>query len=172
VDFASDLKKQAYPKENIKSAVLLQRFLIGLQPQINCQILLRKKPATFEEAIAEAVEVEEALSYSHEEISKRTPPSTVNAVSGGPEAKLSQDPTSLKLQDTLDDISKHLEQLETKVQESKRQTSAVEGYRQQRGPRPSNRRCYLCGEEGHFKRECPLNYPRPAGGVGGWPKNH
>lgn len=172
VDFASDLKKlfqQAFPEEDTKSAVLLQRFLTGLQPQISSQILLRKKPETFEQAIADAIEVEEALSYNRVE---QPSSSTVNAVSNL-ESKPSQDPTSLKLLGTLDSISKRLEQLETKLQEAKPQDMRGGGFRrQQRGSRPSSRRCYICGAEDHLKRECPLNYTRPATGVGSWPRNN
>ena len=173
VDFASDLKKlfkQAFPEEDTRSAVLLQRFLTGLQPQVSSQILLRKKPDTFEQAIAEAVEVEEALSYNRAE---RASSSTVNAVGTGAEAKPSQDPTSSKLLDTLDVISKRLEQLETKLQETKPRDSRGGGFRrQQRGTRQDSRRCFICGAYDHLKRECPLNYPRPAAGVGSWPRNN
>ena len=179
VDFASELKKlfkQAFPDEDTKSAVLLQRFLIGLKPQISTQILLRKKPETFQQAIADAVEVEEALSYNISRVEEKPSPNPVNAVStGSTTPHTMQHPPSMKLQDTLDTISKRLEQLETKVQEGKPRSERGGGYRrgQPRWTRQPSRRqcCYLCGEEGHFKRECPLNYTRPAGGVGSWPGN-
>lgn len=64
VDNAHALKKLfkiAYPGEEMTSAVLLQRFLTGLQPEISRQLLLRKKPATFAEALEAAVEIEYAF---------------------------------------------------------------------------------------------------------------
>ena len=30
--------------------------------------------------------------------------------------------------------------------------------------------CWICQEEWHIKADCPLNYNRPAGPVGSWPK--
>ena len=60
-DFASELKKlfqQAFPGEDVNSTVLLQRYLTGLRPTISRQILLRKKPDTFQQAITNATEVE------------------------------------------------------------------------------------------------------------------
>ena len=62
-DFASELKKLFKRKEDTKIAVLPQKILTGRKPQISCKFLLRKKPETFEEAIACAIEVREALSY-------------------------------------------------------------------------------------------------------------
>lgn len=93
VDFASELKKlfkQAFPEEDTKFAVLLQRFLTGLQPQISCQILLCKKPDSFEQAIADAVEVQEAFSYNPSLGEDKPSPNAVNAVSTGSETKPSQ----------------------------------------------------------------------------------
>ena len=53
-DFADALKKlfkTAYPGEAITSAVLLQRFLTGLRPEIGRQLLLRTKPTDFPAAV-------------------------------------------------------------------------------------------------------------------------
>ena len=120
VDFASELRKlfkQAFPEEDTKSVVLLQRFLTGLKPQISCQILLRKRPETLEQAITDAMEVEEALSYN---LSRGEGPpleKAINAIDTGFQPKSSQNPSPPKLQDTLDTISKRLEHLEMKFQE-------------------------------------------------------
>ena len=113
VDFASGLKKlfrQAFPDEDPKSIVLRQRFLTGLQPSISCQVLLRKKPDTFVEAVADATEVEEALRLNAPK-EVVVPPGTVNVVGCNPEAK-PFDPLSTKLQQSMDSLAKRLEQLE------------------------------------------------------------
>ena len=48
----------------MNSAVLLQQFLMGLQPEISHQLLLRKKPADFATAIADAVEIEYTFRFN------------------------------------------------------------------------------------------------------------
>ena len=69
-DFVLDLKKkfkQAYPAEPLTSAVLLQKFLTGLQPSISRHVLLNKQPETLDDAIKRAIEVEHTLEafYHH-----------------------------------------------------------------------------------------------------------
>ena len=65
-DFESELRKlfqQVFPDEEATSAVLLQRSLIGLRPTISQQMLLRRKPESFQQAITDATEVECVLSF-------------------------------------------------------------------------------------------------------------
>ena len=174
VDFASELKKlftQAFPDEDTKSIVLCQRFLTGLQPSISCQVLLHKKPDTFEQAVADAIEVEEALRLNTPK-SGAMPQDTVNVVSSNPNTKSYHDPLSTKLQESMDSIAKRLEQLEMKLQESKPTTRVTGGYQQSPRRPPRRNRCYLCFEEGHYKRDCPLNFNRPAGRVESWSGNN
>ena len=60
-DFASTLKKlfkNAYPSEAMTSTILLQRFLTGLYPEIDRQLLLRKTPADYSTALKYAVDIE------------------------------------------------------------------------------------------------------------------
>ena len=47
--------KQAYPGE---AAVLLQRFMTGLQPAISHQLLLMGQPDSLDKAIQQVTEVE------------------------------------------------------------------------------------------------------------------
>ena len=58
-DFAIELTKlfkQAYFEETTMSAVLIQRFVIGLRPSISHQLLLWRKPESLEQAITDATE--------------------------------------------------------------------------------------------------------------------
>jgi len=56
-DFVVELKKlfkEAYPAEELTSAILLQRFLTGLLPSIRCQLLLHGRCDTLQQTIQEA----------------------------------------------------------------------------------------------------------------------
>jgi len=69
-DFASSLKqlfKSAFPEEAMTSAVLLQKFLTGLRPEISRQLLLRQKPANFTTVLKDTMEIEHALEFCGEE---------------------------------------------------------------------------------------------------------
>ena len=174
-DFAVELKrlyKEAYTSDDYSSAIMLQRFLTGLQPSICRQLLLHGKPETLQQAIAAATNVEYALNFdtaaedTHE----------VNAIQRKPPV---QDASSAhKLQESLDHILKRLESLEA-VQ--KQPTQAQQQFaRPRRGQDQSRQRrqqgydfeqrCWICGELGHLKRNCPLNYKGPTRPVGGWPR--
>lgn len=169
--FAENLKllfKQAYPSEEPTSSILLQRFLTGLRPSLSRQLLFRGKPSSLEQAIKDAGEIEYALSFE----SSVEPLKEINVL---PQTK---GPTELKqLQETLEKVSKRLEELETNMKEreksfsSRFQTGRSRGNRRpNRNPRQlSNQACWLCGELGHFQRDCHLNYGGPARPVGGWP---
>ena len=68
-DYATLLRKafaEAYPKEDTVSAVLLQKFMTGLRASTTRQMLLKGRPSTMEQAIEEAVVIEEALKFSGE----------------------------------------------------------------------------------------------------------
>ena len=85
----------------------MQRFLTGLQPQTSCQILLRKRPDTLKQAIADAVEVKDAPSFSTSWDECKLSQSAANAVTA-----VSLDFTaSLKLKDILGAISKRWRKL-------------------------------------------------------------
>ena len=170
-DFASELRKlfqQAFPDEQATSAVLLQRYLIGLRPTISQQMLLRRKPESFQQAITDATEVERALSFGT--ITEADAGETgVHAVTATP---LARDDSITKLQQTLEAVSKRLEQLESKLQDApytQERPRNSRGRSHNRRAGPGDGRCFLCHEEGHWKRDCPLNFEGPAGRVGRWP---
>ena len=66
MDYATQLRKafkEAYPEEDVGSAVLLQTFLSGLRPSIARQVMLKGRLTALDKAIEEAVTVEEALRF-------------------------------------------------------------------------------------------------------------
>ena len=173
-DFAAELKKlfvQAYPDESPTSTVLLQRFVTGLRPTISRQLLLQGKPEDLESAVKAASGIEYALGFGvvegketerateHEAKVKSEP---INAVQPRADAKVDQ------LQRALEDMTKRFEALESQLKEERRRAPAYPLRRLRRtgGPRGRGQNCFLCGKEGHFRRECPLNYNKPARAVG------
>ena len=160
--FASALRKLfalAYPTEDPTSFVLLQRFMTGLQAPIRQHLLLQGAPTTLDAAVKQAVAIEYALDFA-----KTTEDSKeVNAVqthsggatSGGAES-ISQ------LQRTMEQLVQRLESLESQLAST---TGARRAHNDPgTSPRYARRRgrCYLCGEEGHYRRECHLNFAEPA----------
>jgi len=167
--FAEDLKSlfsQAYPSEAPTSEILLQRFLTGLLSSLSRQVLLRGKPTTFDQAVKEAEEIEYALNFE----SKGESQKEVNLI---PQKK---GPTEFeKLQENLEKMSKRLEELEISLKEKGRPSRAQSRGRGSRTynrdyRQPTRQACWLCGEVGHFQRECPLNFSGPTPAVGGWPR--
>ena len=180
-DFAIHLKKlykQAYPGEELTSGILLQRFLTGLASPISQQILLRGQPTSFDQAVESAKEVEYALNF--ETKSAESAPKEINVI-GKPHPM--EDPKlAIQLQQALDQMTKRLEALESRLQSnSTDQAAHNRNPTQNRRSRNSGRyasivdddrrSCWGCGEIGHFQRNCPhLNYERPARPVDGWPR--
>ena len=112
-------------------------------------MLLHRKPESFQQAITDATEVELALSFGTiaEADSGRT---GVHTVAANP---LTQDGSVTKLQQTLEAVSKHLEQLESKLHNA---PYAQERPRNPRGRRYNGRagsgdgRYFLCHKEGQW----------------------
>jgi len=168
-DFAVELKKhfkEAYPEEQLTSAILVQRFLTGLLPKVREQLLLRGKPDTLQRAVEDAINIEYALNFEKplEDVQE------VHAIHRKTQPQETQ--TSTKLQDSLDEIVRRLEALEKVKQSSPRpqRYSTAQPQRRDRFGREANLRCWMCGELGHLKRQCPLNYNGPVEPVGGWPR--
>ena len=175
-DFADALKKlfkSAYPEEAITSAVLLQRFLTGLRPEIVRQLLLRTKPTDFPTAVKTAVDVEHALEFDGSD-------DRINAI-GHTTQKPTQAPDVL--QQSIETLTKRLESLEATMQKTHKPRTTPRPFQESKGytSRQSQRRyrrdqqpgpCYNCGAFGHFFRNCPLNYYGPAPPVdASWPRH-
>ena len=146
------------------SSVLLQRFLTGLRPEISRQLLLRKKPSNFTEALADAVDIEYALKFNEPDVN-------VQAMAQ-PQRKPEQ-PDTVTLQNSLADLTRRLASLEGTLQRSQTPSNIPQYTRRiYNGGRSQGQRrdrcvgpCYDCGEEGHLFRNCPLNYYGPASQV-------
>ena len=169
-DFAVELQKlftESYPGEVTTSPILLQRFLTGLLPAISRQLLIKGKPTSFNGAIQDASDIEFALTFDAPQEDLQD----VNVV------RHKSSPTttdSQTLQSALEQMTKRLEALETKVTTVSKHSRYYPTQRARTARQPrfnaADRVCWLCGEMGHLRRECPLNNQGPARPVGGWPR--
>ena len=168
-DFLAELKqlfREAYPTEELTSAILLQCFLTGLCPKICQQLLLYGKPDTLERVAEVATTIEYALNFE-------TETDDVHKIAAVHKSQPQSLEGTQKLQDSLDQIVKRLESLEMHQQTISRPQRYYGAQRRQRRYRADGRadlKCWMCGELGHMKRQCPLNFNGPAGRVDGWPQ--
>lgn len=168
-DFAASLKKlfkSAYPREAMTSAVLLQRFLTGLRPEIGRQLLLKRKPSDFPTALKDATDIEYALDFDQSGES-------INALTST-NKRPPEDTAALHR--AVETLTKRLESLETTLQ-TPCKTRAVANnpprrnygdtgrQRRQRFPANNIGPCYNCGQMGHLYRNCHLNFHGPASRV-------
>ena len=127
--------------------------MTGLRASITRQMLLKGGPSTMEQAIEEAVVIEEALKFGGE-VSEVN----VNAV------QKKEDSGELGQLKTL--LMKKIDTLEAQMSEVKiGQRDMTTGRRHYQYERGGTQKCYRCGEQGHFKRACPLNFNKPAQAV-------
>ena len=106
-----------------------------------------------EQAIEEAVVIEEALKFGGD-VSEVN----VNAI------QKKEDSGELgQLKTLLEQMVKKIDTLEAQMSEIKighrDMTTGRRHYQYERG---GTQKCYRCGEQGHFKRACPLNFNKPA----------
>ena len=176
VDYATQLRKafiEAYPDEDVGSAVLLQTFLSGLRPSIARQVVLKGRPTTMDKVIEEAVTVEEALRFGGINCAEEVPVHAVHSKDSG--AEIEQLKMMLeRMSQRFETFEQQLKGLDTgmanKVEDNmKRKVGSPSGGQYRGNWKKNTRGCFLCGEEGHWKRECPLNFSKSARAVhGGW----
>jgi len=161
-DYAADIEKlfkESYPEDAQSSPILLQRFLTGLVAPICCQLLLKDKPTTIEQAITS---IEYALKF--EPVSEQ--PSEINAIH---KSSLPPDNSdSRKLHALVESMTKKMTELEAKL-DSATKTQQQYSVRQWQPNADYPRTCWQCGEPGHVHHYCPLNGDRPVRSIGGWP---
>ena len=112
-DYATNLRKlftESYPGEEQTSAILLQRFLTGLSPSICRQLLLKGKPSSLANAIADATNIEYALNFESTPDDQRE----INVVHQ--KLAVSRNEGPQQLQFAIDQMTKKLEALETKLE--------------------------------------------------------
>lgn len=172
------LFKQAYPNEELTSAILLQCFLTGLTSPICRQLLLCGQPTTFEQAVENA----KAVKYAFDFETKSTKPSTKDVNPISKPHPLKDQKLAIQLQQALNQMLKCLEALETRLQPTDAKQATHE-CNPPRNHRSNNRARYAsiddhshqgyweCGELGHFWHDCPqLNYQGPARPVDSLPR--
>ena len=136
--------------------------------QIRHQLLLRGKPDTLQQAIRDVTNVEYALNFN----AGLENTQDVNIVKHKTKEEANEVKTQ-KVQNSLDQIIRRLESLETAQTQAQMQLQRSHTRPQYSQSNPPScdvdRRCWLFGELGHMKRNCPLNYKGPVALVGSWP---
>lgn len=160
LEYATELTKlfrEAYPSEGATSAVLLQRFLAGLNPAISQQVLLKGQPLSLDEVVKAATEVESVLQFGQSQ-----QPAEIPLVCALQEQQRVQQETIEKLTATMEQLMKRLDGTRQPRQESHRANQDQRGSQDQRS-RYRRRldirdvQCYRCREYGHYQYQCPLN---------------
>ena len=136
--------------------------MLGLKTPISTQLLLRGKPDTFEKAIEAAREIELVLEFESKPLKVALKELTERL--GNMEAQLQ----SVVQSSVAAGSSKTKAETRVTEQEAGRRYASNDHWR-----KSGRTCCFRCGEEGHIKRYCPLNFNGPTGKVnGGRPGNH
>ena len=137
-----------------------------LCPKICLQLLLCGKPDKLQRAAEDATTIEYALNYE-------TEADNVHKIAVVHKSQPQSFEGTQKLQESLDQIVKCLESLEMHQLTISRPQRYYGAQRRQRRYRTDGRadlKCWMCGELGYMKRQCPLNFNGPAGRVDSWPQ--
>ena len=163
IEYADELKelfRDAYPSEKVDSAVLVQRFLTGLLPEVARQVLLKGRPKTMEEAVKMATDAQYALQFGGVPSDQQW---EVCPVLDRKKPTETNNEALTQLQQAVEQLTKRFDALE-----SQDRTSHSQGRPQRRRRRDlSTVRCYKCNEMGHFQYHCHLNEQLPASREGG-----
>ena len=118
-DFAVDLKKklaQAYPSEPLTSAVLLQKFVICLQPTLRRYLLLKGQPDNLTDATDQATKIEFALEFGDDKAPATETTEVFTVKQPTPSQGVSERSDKLEqLEWKLDEMAKRFEKLETQL---------------------------------------------------------
>ena len=106
------LFKLVYPDKDLSFGILLQCFLTVLVPPISWQILLCRQSTTFKQAVENTKEVEYALNFE----TKPTKPATKDIDVINKMQPMEAPKLAILLQQALDQMTKMLEDLKTRLQ--------------------------------------------------------
>lgn len=158
----SEMVQQAYPEAppSFAERMGITHFKDALVESELRAAVHRDKPVTLEAAVLAALEAE---SYMMSE-EQREKPKYVRLAEKGDKKDDEMKERLDRLEKNQDDFIKLMKEMTMRAQESRREPTETRV-----------RRCYICGDKRHLKRNCPYQPPmgnarRSAPGIGGWPQ--